>query len=283
MKFYHITNDTKDANNASFKAACAAKDIQYIALDPETHNYVDGVMPQEGDLIYRTLTYQKAVELEWRLMEYAVTTLHSDELKNERTYRNQSRVFAAKNIPIPKTVRHATNNRECLESYSVALGGFPLILKVWGSYRGAGIVKIESLDSLFSTADLLVDQGIDFYLLEFIPVNNSARLIVLGDEVIGSIEYQGPDDDFRSIAEGVTCVPMDYDSLIHRTAIEATQAIGSEFGGVDILIDNNKNLYVTEVNFPCFFPRVEQVTGIDIAGQIIDYLTKKYEQRSHSV
>lgn len=275
MTFFHITSDRKNANNTSFESACASRGIDYVALDPETHNYVHGPTPQTGDLVYRTLTYQKAVELEWHLMEYPVATLHSNELKNECTYRNQSRVFSAKNIPIPKTIRHATNNRTCLESYSVELGGFPLILKVWGSYRGAGIVKIESLDSLFSTADLLVDQGIDFYLLEYIPVNNSARLIVLGDAVIGSIEYQGPDDDFRSIAEGVVCSPMEYDSFVQKTAIEATHAIGSEFGGVDVLIDKNGKAYVTEVNFPCFFPRVEQVAGIDIAGQILDYLTKK--------
>ncbi|KKQ46317.1 MAG: hypothetical protein US63_C0003G0030, partial [Candidatus Moranbacteria bacterium GW2011_GWC2_37_8] len=54
-------------------------------------------------------------------------------------------------------------------------------------------------------------------------------------------------------------------------------ARGFEFGGVDILIDRNGEHYLIEANFPCFFPRCQMLTGVDISGMMLDYLVQKNE------
>lgn len=54
----------------------------------------------------------------------------------------------------------------------------------------------------------------------------------------------------------------------------AVKALGLEFGGVDVMITND-GPKVVEVNYPCFFPRCQMLTGVDIAGQMVEYLVNK--------
>lgn len=110
---------------------------------------------------------------------------------------------------------------------------------------------------------------------EYCNVTSSARLIVLGDKVIDSIEYSAPKGDFRS-NEGKTpnVSQKRFSETVNEIAVQAVKALGLEFGGVDIMITDN-GAKVAEVNYPCFFPRCQMLTGTDIAGQMIKYLRDK--------
>ena len=103
---------------------------------------------------------------------------------------------------------------------------------------------------------------------------------MLGDKVIDSIEYTANDGDFRS-NEGAkpNVAPKKFTDEVEKLAVKATRALGLEFGGVDIMITNN-GPKVAEVNFPCFFPRCQQLTGTDIAGMMVDYLMEKARRKN---
>ena len=59
-------------------------------------------------------------------------------------------------------------------------------------------------------------------------------------------------------------------------AVKAVRSLGYEFGGVDILFEEEtNNPYIAEVNFPCFFPTTQRLTNIDISGKMIDFLINK--------
>ena len=103
-----------------------------------------------------------------------------------------------------------------------------------------------------------------------------ARLIVLGDQVIDSIEYKREPNDFRSnVAKQPSVLAKKFPQHIQDAAVESVKALDLEFGGVDILIQNDGQFYIAEVNFPCNFSRSQLTTQTDIAGAIIDFLVAK--------
>ena len=74
-------------------------------------------------------------------------------------------------------------------------------------------------------------------------------------------------------------VPADIASL----AILGTEVLEREFGGVDILQASDGVLYLLEVNYPCYFAEAQVVSGIDIAGAMIDHLLAKAASRKRPV
>ena len=62
---------------------------------------------------------------------------------------------------------------------------------------------------------------------------------------------------------------------IFALAERAVAALGLEFGGVDILVDEQGTATIAEVNFPCNFARNQMNTGTDVAGLLVDHLMAK--------
>lgn len=62
---------------------------------------------------------------------------------------------------------------------------------------------------------------------------------------------------------------------VEQLAIKSVEVLGLEFGGVDIIMDAQERPYLMEVNFPCYFPRAQLLTGRDIASMMVEFLMKK--------
>lgn len=179
-------------------------------------------------------------------------------------------------LPIIKTIFSVTNDKRILSRYVDELSGFPLIIKSMGGQHGVGVMKVDSLDSLYSVVDYLFKQDDSFILRKFIDYKEHARLIVLGNKVISSIEYKCVKDDFRSnVGNKLNIISKIFSNEVEKIAVDSVCSLEYEFGGVDILIDKNNQPFIAEVNFPCYFPRAQEYSGIDISGQMIDYLINK--------
>lgn len=185
-------------------------------------------------------------------------------------------LLEAAGLPVNKTVYTLTNVRELLDRYVEYLGGYPVIIKAVGGSHGVGVMRFDSAPSLYAGADFLMKSGGRYIMRQFVEHDSHARLIVLGDRVVDSISYVKTTDDFRTNAsESPSVQPATFSPEIERIAVEATAAIGSDFGGVDIMIDRAGEPHIAEVNVPCFFARAQLASGTDIARQIIEFLQAK--------
>ena len=157
------------------------------------------------------------------------------------------------------------------------MGGFPIILKATGGTLGVGVVKVESWDSLISTADLLMAREINFLLKEYIQNKGTIRAIVLGDEVICSIIRLNPENDFRCSSPSTKSIlqPFKCSKELEETAVKATIAANYDFAGVDIVQGKSGKHYVLEVNYPNDFTIPANLTGIDVADRMVQYLLNK--------
>ena len=127
-----------------------------------------------------------------------------------------------------------------------------------------------------SITDYLLSQKKPVVIRQYIATKNSARLVVLGNQVIASYNYEVPAGDFRSNATSQPKVsPANYPTTIEEIAKKAVHAQLIEFGGVDIIFDKDNQPYVTEVNFPCNIIRAQKATNVNVASLMIKYLINK--------
>lgn len=280
MKFYCITDEKNPTTNTLLRKACKKRNIDFIMIVAKEYDMSQKKDLDANDLLYRVGTKKESVIVEKLLLNEKCCAMYKDYrvgINKPDNVIESSILHLKANISIPKTIFALTNIRKLLVRYADQLGGFPIILKAAGGSHGVGVMKIDSLETLFSVADyLLVHDKNDFILREYIDYTHHARLIVLGNKVIDSIEYKRVKGDFRSnVGDKLEVNKKKFSAKIEESAVSAVAALGWEFGGVDVLIGRNDRHYLIEVNMPCFFPRCQMITGIDIAGMMIDYLVEK--------
>ncbi|MFH1353929.1 MAG: hypothetical protein ABIH36_01450 [bacterium] len=281
MTFHCIAFPVQIQTVNFLRAACIKRKIDFNLINPAAVDYTNtSNIPMAGDILYRAPTVQSnskdAGVVEGFLLHDQVTTFYHSYQRALCRFVSSFVVHQKANLPIPKTIPRLSCNRKLLKKYVDYVGGFPVIIKATGGSHGIGVMKVDSMESLFSIVDYLHQSHQHIIMRQFIDVATSARLIVLGNQIVSSIEYAAPDDDFRS---NVGIFPIvkakEFPPEIQKLAIEATQLLGVDFGGVDILIDNESKPFITEVNFPCNFARAQKTTGIDIAGLMVDFLVQK--------
>jgi len=279
IKFYCITRWQSTPSTSLLKEACKKKEIQFVTIDPKNFCFSDHIKDIDAPkILYRVTKSEKATTIEKYLTGKNTINFYKEQLKIYQ-HLGQTLVLQRANVPIPKTIFGFSLDKMILEKEIKYLGGFPIILKTMGQSHGVGVIKIESFATLLPLLDFMNQKNHQTFLREYINTNRSARLIVLGNKVIDSIEYIAKKDDFRSNAGSEPIVNKRiFSKNIEETAIKAVKALGWDFGGVDILIDQKQKLYVTEVNLPCNFSRSQLITKTDIAGKMLDYLIKKMKK-----
>jgi len=258
------------------REACEARGIAFEAVIAKTFDFDPARRLHAGDLLYKAAASIAASRAEQFLFAPGVATFHSGDGGIFLTIDNQTLLAESAGIPTPKTVYLASSGAALLKKHVESLGGFPVVVKVLGRSGGIGVMLAESMASLRSLADFSIAQGQNPLLCRFIPNAIHWRLIVLGDRVIASYRNKQVADDFRS--SGSTS-REDFEAKPPAAAVEAAvraaQALRLEFAGVDVLEDRAGSVFFLEANFPCYYPHAQLHGGVDIAGQMVDFLAAK--------
>lgn len=154
------------------------------------------------------------------------------------------------------------------------LGGDVLIKPLFGS-EGIGITRITDPELAGRAFTLLERLGSAMYVQKFIPHDGAdLRLFVLGGRVLASMRRVS--DGWRTnIAQGGRGEQYSPTGEIERIALQAAQACDADMAGVDILIGRDGLTYVLEVNAVPGWRKLSEVTGIDVAGEVIRYACEK--------
>ena len=121
-----------------------------------------------------------------------------------------------------------------------------------------------------------------YYFEEFVtrpPRDISA--IVVGDKVIAALyRYSGQAEWKTNMALGGRAESCPITKDLEDICMKATGAVGGQIVGVDLMESNEHGLIVHEVNNTTEFKNTVRVTGIDVPGLIIDYISsiEKTEQ-----
>lgn len=242
------------------------------------HLYYDGLRLENIDAIIprigASVTYYGAAVIRQFEMQKVFSTVASQSLVRSRDKLRSMQLLSTAGIGMPKTA--FTNFSNDSEEIIRQVGGVPLIIKLLEGTQGLGVVLAETKKAASSVIEAFNGLKARVIVQEFIQEAKGAdiRALVVGDEVVGAMKRQGKEGEFRSnLHRGGSAEIIELTQEEKQAAIVATKTLGLRIAGVDLL-QSERGPLILEVNSSPGLKGIEQATGIDIAGKIIQYIEK---------
>lgn len=271
---FYIISSTSDYEVARERLveACVKQKVKYEVIDPLRFDPRERSFSSK-DSFYRISLTNRAKSLDIYLTKMGCRSLKVPNFVRLDTIERDLMCREAGIECIP-TIYFPVLDATRLDEQVKSLGGFPIIVKEMGSSSGGGIMKIDSMSSLLSILRTVIERASGkVFLKKYIEHDEQARIVVLGGKVVGEKgNVKVGEEIVLNTGMNFTQVKRDYPIEVKEMAIKAVETLGLSFGGVDILIGKDGKNYLAEVNMPCAFKYVEDVAGVDIAGQIVDFL-----------
>ena len=178
--------------------------------------------------------------------------------------------LSAAGIRVPRTVM--SRDRADLDAMVDRVGGFPLVLKLTTGTQGIGVMIAESMAAMRAALDALWGLGQNILIQEYVraAAGRDVRVIVAGGAPVAAYRRVARKGEFRSnLHRGGHGEALDADTRLAAVAVASTRAIGLGIAGVDIL-EAGDGPMVMEVNASPGLKGVETVTGLNVAGSIVD-------------
>ncbi len=232
-------------------------------------NY-DAIIPRIGASV---TFFGTAVVRQFEMMGvYSVN--ESLAITRSRDKLRSLQLLARRGIGLPVSVfAHRTGQAEDILEL---LGGAPVVIKLLEGTQGLGVVLGETENSAKSIIQAFAGLDANFLVQEFIKEagGEDIRCLVIGERVVASMLRKGKEGDFRSnlhqggAAEMIRITPTE-----RSVATSAARIMGLNVCGVDLLRANHGPV-VMEVNSSPGFEGIENATGIDVAGKMIEFIEK---------
>lgn len=171
-----------------------------------------------------------------------------------------------KTIIAPKTFFNS-DMTEFIEK-AVEILGLPVVFKeCFGSF-GAQVHLCSTIDEIKA----LVSER-PFILQEFVKDSAGCdiRLEVVGERVVSAVRRHNADDFRSNVTNGGIMEAYTPTAEQCELAVKACGKLGLDFGGVDILLNNQ----VCEVNSNAHIMNIMSVSGVDIAPMIFERILEK--------
>lgn len=246
-----------------------------IRYEGETLQKYDAIIP----FVEETKTsYGMAIVRQFEMMGiYVLNTAEAIGSSYDKLFVHQLLARAGVGMPVTSFAHSPSNVRDLLKS----VGKAPLILKPLDGLKGSGSVLAETQSAAASVVRAYRGLGTNMLVQEFIAENNGAvvRCVVIGNKVAGVVKRQTDDGKFRANpTQDWTACAMKTTTEERAAAIKAAKSIGLRFAVVDLL-QSSDGPKVLDVNSFPDFEEVEDIAGLNVAGQVIDYLEQAVHRR----
>ena len=183
-------------------------------------------------------------------------------------------LLARDGVGLPVTA--FTNDAGRTDEIIKLVGGAPVVVKLLEGTQGIGVVLGETHKSAKSVIEAFHGAEIAILVQQYVreAAGQDVRVFVVGGKVVASMQRTGADGEFRSNlhrggrAEAIRISPEE-----RAASVKAARSMGLNACGVDLL-RANQGPAVMEVNSSPGLEGIEQSTGVDVAGKIIEFLEK---------
>lgn len=239
--------------------------------------YVDGEELNADAVIPRIAAshtfYGNAVVRQFEMMN-VFTVNDSVGIARSRDKLRSMQILAKKGVGLPVTAfaHHTDATSELIKM----CGGAPLVIKLLEGTQGAGVVLAETKNAAQSVIEAFKAGNMNILVQEFIKEAKGAdiRCIVVGGKVIAAMKRQAEEGEFRSnLHRGGTAEKVKISPEERAVACRAAKAMGLNVAGVDLLRSNHGPV-VMEVNSSPGLEGIEQCSGKDVAGMIIEFIER---------
>ena len=204
----------------------------------------------------------------WPLNESVAIGRSRDKLRSMQ-------ILAKYGIGLPLTAY--ANDPKQAEELIKAVNGPPVVIKLLEGTQGIGVVLAETVKGASSIIEAFRGANVNILVQEFIKEAGGAdiRCLVVGGKVVAAMKRQGAEGEFRSnLHRGGSAQLIKITPEERSTAVRAAKHMGLNVCGVDLLRSNHGPV-IMEVNSSPGLEGIENATGKDVAGMIIDFISLK--------
>ncbi len=231
----------------------------------------DAVLPRIGTSITR---YGTAVVRQFEQMD-VFTPNTAGGISNSRDKLRSLQILSRHDVGIPQTAY--VDDKRDVEDALERVGGAPVIIKLLEGTQGVGVILADKAEIAKAIVETLHSTKQQVLLQKFVAESKGkdVRAFVIGDRVVAAIRRTAQGQEFRSnVHRGGKAEAIDLDPAYAEAAVRAAQIMGLHVCGVDML-EGAKGPQIMEVNSSPGFEGIEGATGLDIAGEVVDYIASQ--------
>lgn len=252
--------------------------LQIHCMDGEISGCYDGKPVRPGVVLHRTVAaFQGIVIPVLKLWASEGTVVLNDP---DAAYLSRDKLLTylalhRAQVPIVRTIAFVEPSDEVMQPLTDHHG---VILKPAHGTRGEGIRAFGSTDELLAAwEDHLGQQPPSSLVREHYVVQplvkgggRDLRAFVVNGACVALIQRQAAPGEVRAnLTLGATATQLSPDHPAASTAVAALQACRLDYGGVDLIEDDDGIVRVLEVDAWAGFAGISAVTGEDVAGAIL--------------
>jgi RimK family alpha-L-glutamate ligase len=180
-----------------------------------------------------------------------------------------SALLARAGVPTPRTIA-CERVEDALEAFE-ELGGDVIVKPLFGS-MGAGMTRVDDADVAYRVFHALALERAVYYLQETLPHDGrDLRAFVVGDRVLAAIERVG--SGWRAnLARGAGARATELSPEQERLCVDAAEALGADYAGVDLVRAGDGREYVLELNGIPGWHGLQKATGADVAAALVAHV-----------
>jgi len=237
---------------------------------------------QYDAVIERSLSYNSGLYALRILNAFDVTTINTAAVAEACGDKlTTSTLLAKAGLPQPRNVVAFTPESalEVLEEL-----GYPAVVKpVVGSW-GRLLAKVNdrhAAEAIFEhKATLGSSQHQIFYVQEYIEKpGRDIRAVVIGDRVLAAM-YRKSAHWITNTARGGEGELCPITPEIESICLNAAKAMGGGVLAIDLIEHSERGYLINEVNHTMEFHTMQPLSGIDIAGEIVEFATSLVKERA---
>ena len=264
--------------------ALEKRGIDFDRLDDRTIHFdleSSAQWTQYDAVIERSLSYNSGLYALRILNAFDVTTINTAAVAEACGDKlTTSTLLAKAGLPQPRNMVAFTPESalDALEDL-----GYPAVVKpVVGSW-GRLLAKVNDRDAAEAIfehkATLGSTQHQVFYVQEYIDKpGRDIRAIVIGDRVLTAM-YRKSEHWITNTARGGEGELCPITPEIEALCLDTAQAMGGGVLAIDLIEHSERGFLVNEVNHTMEFHTMQPLSGIDIAGEIVEYAMSRVKER----
>jgi ribosomal protein S6--L-glutamate ligase len=182
-------------------------------------------------------------------------------------------ILSRHDIGIPRTAY--VSDKSDVAGAIERVGGTPVIIKLIEGTQGVGVILADKPEIAKAIIETLHSAQQNVLIQKFVAESKGkdVRAFVINDRVVGAIRRVAQGQEFRSnVHRGGLATAIDLDPAYAKAAVRAAQIMGLKVCGVDML-EGKDGPQIMEINSSPGLEGIEGATGLDIAGEVIDFIS----------